>query len=262
MLPGARRVGSLVTAWVLAALLFTLAPVGAARAADADPTATGYRYLQHLFARGGRPTDAKTLSAAGSLAASNVDFWLAINDAYRISGAGQPNRQTFVRKGKTVQGCSTEKPTASTVAPSCTTYANFKLDKQHRLVSFTVDGKSLAGRYAVGGPPATAMGVSLAVRAAYRSATTNALIIVLSVTGAPDGPRQVFLSSSSYVDRGGPVLQATPELVLGSKDAVPPSATTTMSIVYPGASLGGVLQVPVFETVAPFTSEVAQLRVG
>jgi hypothetical protein len=123
---------------------------------------------------------------------------------------------------------------------------------------------TLAGHLATGtGQPVQALGVTATLDVVYVSPVAGSMAILFTVKGAPDGPRSVFASSATYVGPDGHQQQVAPgSTAEPSGGGLQPGATTTLAVVFPGAALGGTLNVPVSTASPGFQNGMLQLKAG
>ena len=135
---------------------------------------------------------AQRLTAPGSLAERYAVASEELAKAVPDAGEGVPPT-TITRHGSELQACTAE----DTTTP-CATFAAFRSDRHGRLVSFTINHLSLAGRFAIDdGQSDAALGVTGNLDIAYESPTPPTLFMMFRVRGAPDGARAVDVSSAT-----------------------------------------------------------------
>ncbi len=185
-----------------------------------------------------------------------AQFQIAQRRAARSSGVDAVEQVTC--KGQTVTVVVPSK--VSNLPPN--NYTAFKLDKKGRLASFKVSNQALTGRLLVGtGQTGTAVGVFFKLAAAYQAISSGGdLIVVLDVTGAPDGTTSVQASGASYDSPSGQKV-ATSRVEASSASQLPAGTTTTIAILFPSQPIGGTVNIPVNQTSGNYATGSAAIPV-
>jgi len=225
-----------------------------------QPLDVGVVYLRRVFATTpATVAAAQRLTAPGSLAeryaVASTELATAITDA-----AERVPPTTITKHGSELHACTVEVTTTQ-----CATFAAFRSDRHGRLVSFTINHLSLAGRFAIdAGQSDAALGVTGNLDIAYESPTPPTLLIVFSVRGAPDGARAVDVSSATYVGPDGHARQPHADTPLEPPGplVVGPEVRTLFAVAVPGAPLGGTLTVPVVDTQPGTDAGTLRLTIG
>jgi hypothetical protein len=212
------------------------------------------------------PTSVDWVGTGTAASAEEATATLAFDHALQAAGRPAAPVDTIKVHGHQVTACSapTAITTPTTAPGTCATYSQFVLDRKGRLVAFNINGAPLTGRLAGQGQPSQpALGTALTVTTAYQSPASGILFIILSARGAPDGPRNVFVSSGTYVEPSGQQLQVIPgDVAEPLEGVVQPNATASMIAAFPGAAVGGTLTVPVSNTSDLTQSGQLQVQVG
>ena len=246
-------VGALVSAQISAS-----ASVPAGQTAAKSPLAVGCAYTKDLFASLD-PTQtaaAAKLAAPNSLALMYAEFQIGQRRALRASNSDSVELVTC--KGSTVSVAIQSK----LVSAPPNAYSKFKLDKKGRLVDFQVSGQPIAGRLIAGtGQVGSALGVTFKLVAAYRTISSGGdLVVVLDVTGAPDGNRGVQAYSATYDGPAGPRVTASSS-ASGGTSTLATGATSTIAVTFPSQPIGGTVNIPVDETQGNFATGVASIPI-
>ena len=220
-------------------LVLVLAP-GAATAAPSrfaaakSPAAEACAFLKDL--NGADPSIADTavnLTAPGSNAAAYAIVEAGIDHAYVAEGIS------------TVVPVKCASTTVQLTSVPPTTYTKFKVDKKGRLSDFLVSGLSLKGRLLVGSTQqASVLGVTIKLAAAYQSVQSGgSLFVVLGVTGAPDGQRELQTSQATYQSASGQTVQSSRSV--GTLGELAQGVSTTLMVEFPSQQVGGTVTIPV-----------------
>lgn len=188
-------------------------------------------YFETLASRSAsRSIDMLASAAPDSPAENYARHQIAVRD---ILGPATPGSATRSASSATV--CTTPTPEREIV---CTEFGDLVTDND-LLRSFSVEGQPVEALVVVDGPPAVVGDVTVRVNSAYRSPTSNALLVVLEVDNESGEDFEIFGFSAEYRpdDARGPVL------VDGSwgTGTTPAGETSQLLLRIPDVSLHGTI---------------------
>jgi hypothetical protein len=231
---------------------------GAAAASNTDPTKAGAAWLTALFATG----SANDAQAALPLVAPNSPAYaytvFQIGGLKALAGSGAGSTPTAVKpKGKNVTLCQT-----ALNGSTCVTVGRFMLDKKGRVRTFS---------YFYGGPPTplgppvlgtgqtgSGFGVNFQLASYFRA--RDGLIVILNVTGAPDGARTIQAYQATYQPPTGPPVQAATSRGIASD--IQPNVAATLELQFAGnPTPGGTITIPMMSGQPDYTNGSAKLQI-
>jgi hypothetical protein len=166
----------------------------------------------------------------------------------------EPPDDVETRTDGTVEAC-TSRPEG---AQDCAVYADFQLDADERLESFTIDGLTIDGRLAGEGNAVVAEGVQATLASAYRSGQGSVWAFVDLVNDRETGII-VAGDASAYVMPDG--AQTPPNEAVQRGPTIPPRETGTVVLRFDDSELGGSLDLRVL-TDDPNTEIVLPVPIG
>ena len=203
----------------------TSAPATTDTAGASEAIAVGERYLTALA--GGPDTEAMlALSALGSVAERYAVHTRALSEIQVASGQ-QPDDLAVVVHGDeatvTFSNSSGDVPTA---------WADFTLDEQGRLDSFTIDGKPLEDRLIVDGASDTAARVA----SAFELVSNDSPVVIVEFKN--QASRRYQMARAVYVAPDGTRSTSRPT---GAGILIPAGTSNKAAIIFGTAPLGGTM---------------------
>jgi hypothetical protein len=227
---------------VLGLLVYRPGPVGPIfDTRDAKP------YFEDLAKRDARHVSEMRNRALEDTPAANwAEFQHYYSKAAKESDAPDPEQSVRMKCDKII--ICTEiilcKPNAQAEGEGCNSYSNFHVEER-RLVSFDVNGNTIADRVFVNGKqtkiePQEALGAELSVLAAYEGAVQLYVAIRVSTK---EQPIIVQWKDSKYNDPSNGPSDPT-DVFVGHKGHIPEERTHHFIVAYRHANLGGSLVLP------------------
>lgn len=178
------------------------------------------------------------VSAPGSAAAAYADIQAAVSEAAAASG-NPYSEDTAKFSAEKVSTCSKNPLTQE---ENCTDFTNFVVNDEGLLSDFDVSGNTVSKRIGKSDASETvAVGATVRFVGAYKSGSSDDLLVVLSITAGPTDTT-VAGYSASYVGADGK--QLTAEVSYGPNE-LKPGATSLYGIYFSGGDLGGTVSVDV-----------------
>jgi hypothetical protein len=166
----------------------------------------------------------------------------------------EPPEDVEARRDGTVQACISP-PNG---AQDCAVYADFRLDADERLESFTIDGLTIDGRLVGQGDTVVADGVQATLASAYRSGEGSVWAFVDLVNDRETGI-VVAGDASAYVMPDG--ARTPPHEGVRPGPTIPPGETGTVVLRFDDSALGGSLDLRVL-TDDPNSEVVVPVPIG
>ena len=219
--------------------------------AQADTAANAANQYVVFFAKGDPASIAKMipLTEPGSVAHAYAIHQRAVAQAQRAGGAADLGQGPAIPADTGYKLCD---PDATS---NCTVYDDFKALQNGKLVSFTVNGQPIEKRLISSKErdPQVLAAVSVQLISAYRTITTDNLLVTFEVKNGTKGEITVASYDSQYVDAAGQQAKAAENA--GLTDLQSGAATVLLSS-FPGVDVGGTITLEVFDgdfdTIATF----------
>lgn len=210
----------------------TTDPSGTPTTVDPAAVDVARRYLEALTAAGGPDLEAMTaVSAPDSVAERYAVHTAAVAEVQAASGEAAGGGEVRV-DGDTVIATLV----GSSGSSIDTTWADFTLDDEGRLVDFTIDGTPLGDRLLVGGASDTVADVTISVASAFELISNDSPVVVLDVDNGASGPYR--LRGATYEAPDGTSVSSSPD---GRGLLVHAGTTSRALLVFATAPFGGSL---------------------
>ena len=205
---------------------------GTAMTVDPAAVDVARQYLEALTADGGPDLDAMTaVSAADSVAEDYAVHTAALAELQAASGEPASGGEVRV-DGDTVIATLV----GSSGSSIDTTWADFTLDDDGRLVGFTIDGTPLDDRLVIDGASDTVADVTVSVASAFELVTNDSPVVILEVDNGAAGAYR--LRGAAYEAPDGTTVSSSPA---GRGLLVRAGATSRVLLVFATAPFGGTL---------------------
>jgi len=200
---------------------------------DPDVMAVAGEYLEALTDDSGPDTVAMATASAPGSVAERYATHLGALDAIQVASGEQREQASVTVDGGTATVTLTPAGAEEGVD---TTWADFTVDDEGRLDSFTINGVALDDRLIVGGDSDTTDGVEAALVSAFQLASSDRPVVIVEFDNGADG--RYRLSEAIYVAPDGTEGSSVPG---GRGLLVPAGEENRAALVFEAAPLGGTL---------------------
>lgn len=229
----------------------TTAPVELSPTPQVDTSASVAKQYMELFAKGDPASMAKMIPLAEpeSAAHAYAVHQRAVAQAQRAGGVADLSQGPAIPTEGGYKLCDSDG------ASNCTVFDDFKALPSGKLVSFKVDGEPIEKRLISSKErdPQVISDVSVRLISAYRTVTTDNLLVTFEVKNGTSGGITVASYDSQYVDSAGQQAKAAENAGLTDLQA---GASSVLLSAFPGVDAGGTITLEVFngdfETIATF----------
>lgn len=182
-----------------------------------------------------------SLAEPGTVAQRYGAHRAALTEADRAAGGGALSGAVITEEGGGFEVCDAAAP------DDCLVFADFEAVASGKLVSFTIDGKSIESRLLGPGKkaPVTAGKVRMNLLSAYRSVQTGALTVTVDVANKSDGEITVATYEAAYVTSDGRQSMTSGQIGLTDLQA---GASAPVAITFDAADVGGTMTVEVYRS--------------
>jgi hypothetical protein len=203
---------------------------------EPEPSAAVRAYFE-VFATN-KPAEMETMlerSEPGSPAHTYAKFQHGFAVALRDQGQTE-SPQTMTVHVETIEMCD-----AFGEEPECNTFGGFVVASDGRLRDFNTNGNPIASRLVDGRDRSTsAGGIRLTLIAAYRSLTSDALLVAMTASGGAE-PVDLHIFSAEYLAPDGRQVSV---VEAAGPTSLRPNANATVVLGFPAADVGGTAFLP------------------